>query len=332
MEKGQYIKDILILAEGEILSSIFCRAGLKKKFTRDHSPYLEMLLSDNSGTIKAMMWNKDGISIDEYHEMVKGSQYLRVRGRLERFNNNPQIIISDMGPVGIRKYGPLWKELHKTTRYDIEYLWHKVMKYIKEIEDKDLKTLLLLISTDEKIKSDICSMPAATRIHHSFQGGLIEHIYSVITIIILLKKTKLYRNINWDLLISAAFLHDIGKLYELTAIDQSNDFNYSTMGHMFGHIFIGAMLINKYINKIKGFNENLKIQLIHLILSHHGKLEWGSPVEGKTPEAVLLHSIDHMDAQISHCLETMEKAEGSESEITDRNLSALRKQFYMPKI
>lgn len=324
-KKGLYISELN--EPGDVPHSIFGIEKIEIRQTRNQNEYLDIALCDKTGSINGKMWNCQGISLKE----LSDSGFVEIEGKIEYYNNSPQIIILKLGPIMIDDNDPILKEIIRTTSYDIDFLWYNIERFIRDISDKNLRYLLKNIITDEKIRAFLRIRPAAAKIHHAYAGGLLEHIYNVLCIINALKKSGIYKKINWDLLMTGGILHDLGKIHELCSNKQLSDHKYSKIGLLFGHIFIGSMIINKYINELDGFDENLKMELIHLILSHHGNLEWGSPVEAKTPEAILLHCIDHMDAQLSHCFEMLERSRDTDSDFTDKYQSVLRKQYYKSK-
>jgi 3'-5' exoribonuclease len=179
----------------------------------------------------------------------------------------------------------------KTSERDIDEMKNEFISYIKSIRNDFLHKLLQEIFDEERL-GKFSEHPAGKMWHHSYLGGLIEHTLEIISICDLI--CKFHKEINRDLLITGAMLHDIGKIIE---INSEPGFEYSTEGKLLGHIVIAATMVEKEINKIKNFPDDLRINLLHLILSHQGKLEQASPVVPKTLEAIALYHADELSAK-----------------------------------
>jgi len=169
-----------------------------------------------------------------------------------------------------------------------------LMAFVDQIETACLKNLLHLFFNDETIAALFKKAPAAKGFHHVYIGGLLEHTLSVIRL--LDKINNHYQGINRDLLITGGILHDIGKIYEYS---YDSIFDYSDQGRLIGHIVIGIEMLDKKIAAIEDFPEKLAMELRHLILSHHGTQEFGSPKRPKTLEALIVHFIDDLDAKVN---------------------------------
>ena len=183
---------------------------------------------------------------------------------------------------------------------------------ISKIENVDIKQLLESVFNNETFMEKYSKSPAASSNHHSFGGGLIEHVLSMIKIS--MKVVEMHPELDKDLLIAGCVFHDIGKVNELKA---SVSIEYTTEGNLLGHISIGQKMVNDWIDKLESFPDILKQKIIHMILSHHGEKKWGSPIEPLFPEATALHYIDNLDSSIQHVLQEKEKAGKDDKWIRD---------------
>lgn len=197
------------------------------------------------------------------------------------------------------------------TKKDISQMVSEFKVIISQIEDPDIKRLLEKIF-DVEFLGKYSKAAAASSLHHNFGGGLIEHVLNMIKIAV--SVVERHPELDKELLIAGCILHDIGKVNELKA---TTTIEYTIEGHLLGHITIGQKMINDWIDKLENFPVILKQKILHMVLSHHGKKEWGSPVEPLLPEAIVLHHIDNLDSKIQHALQQKEKASTSDKWIYD---------------
>ncbi len=265
------------------------------KRTKNNKPYLELVLQDKTGQIKGRVFNKKAYNL---FENIETNKVYNIVGKVEEF------------PVNSKKYNILIDKIVLANDFNDEDFIRVIENHdshinyfintIKSLEDKDLKLVLDSLFEDKELFEKFITAPAAKKYHHNYQGGLLVHTNEVIEIC----KTicNLYEDIDKDLLLTGAILHDIGKIetydYETESIEMKPE------GIMLEHLFIGGCLVKEKLNKIDIPHER-KIELIHLILSHHGKVEngWGSCIDPKTPEAIALHHADDMSAKITNSLE-----------------------------
>ena len=183
----------------------------------------------------------------------------------------------------------------------------ELKRVANRIKDPFLYRLVFAFLEDREFASSFMKAPASRRLHHAYIGGLLEHTLSVVRLVERLKGH--YEGVNWDLLLAGAILHDIGKVKELS---YDSSFDYSDEGRLLGHIFLGAEMLQEKIGEIKGFPPRDAMLLKHLILSHHGYYEWGSPKRPKTREAEILHHLDDLDAKVKGISEFMGKRQEGE--------------------
>jgi 3'-5' exoribonuclease len=217
---------------------------------------------------------------------------IKAQGGAVSFRSTVQLSITgvrkvDDSAVDLAEYLPVAKG-------DIDAMFADLMAFVEQIETPCLRQLLHLFFHDGEVAKLFKKAPAAKGFHHVYIGGLLEHTLSVIRL--LDQVTKHYQGINRDLVISGGILHDIGKIYEYT---YDRMFDYSDEGRLIGHIVIGLEMLDARIAAVEGFPEQLAMELRHLILSHHGTQEFGSPKRPKTPEALIVHFIDDLDAKVN---------------------------------
>lgn len=265
------------------------------KRTKNNKPYLELVLQDKTGQIIGRMFDRKAYN---HYDKIELNKVYNIVGKIQEF------------PQYSKKYNIIIDRILISKKYNEEDFVRKLenqdthIKYLTEsindIEDPELKLVLKSVFEDKEIFNKFIQAPAAKKHHHNYKGGLLVHTNEVIEIC----KTiaNIYENINKDLLIAGAILHDLGKIetydYETEMIEIKQE------GIMLEHLFIGGCIIKEKMNNLN-ISDNTRISLIHLILSHHGKVDlgWGSSVDPKTPEAVALHQADDMSAKITKYLE-----------------------------
>jgi 3'-5' exoribonuclease len=257
------------------------------KSTRSGSTFLSLKLTDASGGIEAVMWDVTRPVIDSFaaHDIV------RVLGKVNSSDYGTQIKIDDIKPVSAEDDYQLEHLLPSSPR-DLQEMEAEFDAIRKSITNADLTALLdIIFATDINYRA-FCEAPAAKGVHHNYIHGLLEHTIAVCKISD--KLSELYPEVNHDLLVAGAILHDIGKTLEF---DYTTAIDYSDRGRLFGHIVLGERIISRAIREMDSFPTELELQLIHLVLAHHGEQEYGSPQPPQTLEAFLLHHADNIDAK-----------------------------------
>jgi len=275
------------LREGENISAVFfCKSKISAKSKSDKT-YYSLVLQDKTGTIDAKVW--DLTSGIDYFEP---KDYIAVDGQVTSYNNQLQLNLRRIrrareGEYVVADYMPV-------SPYSIDQMKEALAKVVGTVENPHLKALLDLFFTGEgSVMADFSRHSAAKSVHHAFIGGLIQHSLFVAKTCQFLAGQ--YRVLNHDLLITAALLHDVGKLKEISDFP---DNDYTDEGQLLGHIVIGAMWIGEKIDKIPGFPKKLRDELLHCILAHHGELEFGSPKKPALVEAIALSFADNIDAKM----------------------------------
>jgi 3'-5' exoribonuclease len=270
------------------------RAELKK--TRAGKDYLDLELGDRTGHIAAKRWDAAPDAAQRFRPGV----VIDVEARVDSWKGTPQLSLDRMdehaGPVNLAALLP-------TTPLGIPALWKRLRALHGEISNPWLTKLLAAFLGDADFRKSFCQAPAATHNHHAYVGGLLEHVLSLSEACWRLCDT--YEMLDRDLMLVGVFLHDIGKI---AAYEVSAGFEYTDHGRLTGHITTGVLWLEDRARTIEGFPEPLLEHLRHLILSHHGRQEWGSPVEPMTPEAIALHALDNLDAKLWSCHDAIKRA------------------------
>ncbi len=280
-------KFISQLNGGTAIDEIFLVQNKDLRTTKNGSLYIQAQLSDRTGMVDARMWDAS----TPFFESLGDDSFLRIKGRTEIYQNKIQLIIKQISKtsqedIKLEDYLP-------STENDINEMFSELKKIVDSIKQPHLRNLLNLFLNDKDFCKGLCSAPAAVQYHHAFLGGLLEHTLSVAKLGDII--APLYPELNRDLLICGIILHDIGKISELC---YEKNFHYSDEGQLIGHLISGVLMVEEKAKQINDFPKTLLDLLRHLILSHHGEYEWGSPKLPMTLEALALHYLDNIDAKI----------------------------------
>jgi 3'-5' exoribonuclease len=250
-------------------------------------PYLSLLLGDRTGQVDAKMWD----NVDQVLETFDRDDFVKVKGIVQVFQNRPQITIHNLRKIDVGEIEPA--DYFPSSRRDLGEMWTELRATVAAIGNSHLKALVEALLDDEDVALRYRRAPAAKQIHHAYLGGLIEHVLSLCA----LARTVAahYPNIDYDLLLTGVVLHDIGKIYEL---NYERGFSYSDDGQLLGHMTIALGMVADKLRGLPDFPPRLRTLVEHMILSHHGQLEFGSPKLPQFPEALLLHYLDDMDSKM----------------------------------
>jgi len=279
-------KELLEIKTGEGIDHYFILSKIEERSTKTGKPFLNLELRDKSMVINAKVW-------DGFEEFVKGAEagkIVKVLGQMEEFNNSPQIKVKSIRLTNDNDNVATSDFMPKSSR-NFEVMVKELEKRIEDINNTHLKTLIKKILSGDKYEK-YKHVPAGKAWHHAYVHGLMEHTLEINRICDLM--SDIHPQINRDLLVCGAILHDFGKTEEL---NYETNFDYTDKGKLLGHIVIAAIEIEKVAGTIKDFPNPLKEQLIHLILSHQGKLEQASPIVPKTLEAIALYHADELSAK-----------------------------------
>ncbi len=283
--------DLTELTIGKIVDHFLMIRKIEIRNTKTGKKFLSMELGDKSGNINTNVWN-DTAGFDNIADKGKVGDIIKVSGSIDEFQGIPQIKVSSIRLSIPADNVEVMDFLPRSAR-DPELMIKELLVSIEDISNAHLKELLKNIFSGERIEK-FKTAPAGKSWHHGYIHGLIEHTLEMIKICDLM--CDFHPQINRDLLVSGAMLHDFGKTEELS---YDSAFNYSDKGKLIGHIVICASMVEEETKKIAEFPEELKNLLIHLILSHQGKLEYASPVVPKTVEAIALYQADELSAKVN---------------------------------
>ncbi len=299
----------------EIISDFLITQKSLREGTKDF--YIRLELSDKTGSVPGNIWN-NAKALDEKFEE---GDVLRIKGVVISYKSQIQITVNKIQKLYEEEYN--LADFIETTSKDINKLSDKFFNFIERIKQPELKQLLLNIFEDKEFYTKFAQAPAAKTWHHNYIGGLLEHTVSIATICDFI--SGMYE-VDKDLLIAGALLHDIGKVFEY---DFSRNIDFSVEGRLVGHIPLGDQFVCEKISAINNFPVKLRMKLRHLILSHHGEYEKASARLPQTLEATVLHHVDNLDAQTVGVLQITGKVleEGAEWSEFDR----LNSRYYYLK-
>jgi 3'-5' exoribonuclease len=283
--KDIYLQDI---KPGDKIASSFLVAEKNMAFSQKGSAYLNVRLKDKTGEIDGKVWD-NAMALDQ---VFKKGDIVYMEGRAQTYRNALQISIITVKPCAPEDVDP--SDYLPVSKVNTTAMFQDILAYIDAISSEPIKKLLTAFFYDEKTADLFRRAPAAKGFHHIYLGGLLEHTLSVVRL--LDHAAKHYPQLNRDLLIAGGILHDIGKIYEFS---YDGLIAYSDEGRMIGHLVMGVEMIDKKIEAIPDFPVQLALELRHIILSHHGEFEFGSPKRPKTLEALVIHFMDDLDAKVN---------------------------------
>jgi 3'-5' exoribonuclease len=292
--------------EGDAFVGYLLAQEVAYKTSSRGSEYLDLTLSDSTGRVKAYLW--DIRSIDGEMDLIQPDAFLKIKGAVTSYNSRLQLKLDKVRYAADEEIPDLSNFFPLSARDRSEML-AELDAYIGSIRDPWLQKLVSsMLQNNLGLRDAFAKAPAAKNLHHVFIGGLLEHTLSVAAMAE--KACSHYKGINRDLVIASALLHDVGKTAELS---YERSFGYSDEGNLLGHISIEVQWVQGAISAIEGFPDEMRRQLLHVLLSHHGKLEFGSPVLPKTPEAFLLHYLDDMDVKLDYVFSVIKEDSGGGS-------------------
>jgi 3'-5' exoribonuclease len=311
--------------ENKVITSSFVVAVKQIKPKKSGEPYLALTLADRSGQIEAKMWD----NVDEVLEAFEQDDFVKVKGLINRYKQRFQLTIHKLRKLNEAEID-FADYLPKTTK-DIGQLWQTLANFVATLQDRHLKSLVQAFMADPEIATAYRNAPAAKTLHHAYIGGLLDHVVSLFRSCDLLCKN--YPQINRDLLLTGAFLHDLGKIHELT---YNRSFSYTNRGQLLGHMIIELEMLQAKLALQPDFPPQLKMLVEHLIISHHGQYEFGSPKLPMFPEALMLHYLDDLDSKMEAMRCHFEREAALDSPWTSYNASLGRpllntEKFLSPK-
>lgn len=309
------------LSDGTKFDEVYLASEKQLRPNRQGNLYLQIRLSDKTGSLTAMMWNAN----QKDYDSISNGDFVRVQGSSQVYNGAVQVIAKSVSTVDRNLIDEA--DFVAMDMQAIEDLAEKLATMLRQLENTHLSNLAEAYLIDESFMRKLKAAPAGIKNHHAYRGGLLQHVVDLMELARFVGEK--YEELNADLLVFAAFLHDSGKIEELF---YDRDFGYSDHGQLLGHIVLGVEMLNQKISeseKLSGesFSEELAVQLKHLILSHHGEAEFGSPVVPMTREAITLNLLDCLDARLSSISQMIEDDVNLDSNWTTYNPAIGRKIF-----
>lgn len=311
IEPGESINDIYVVKEPILRSTT--RGDL----------YIAMFLSDRSGQLNGRMWQ----ATETVYKSLPKPGYVHIHGRSELYQNNLQIVVNKITPIAPEKVN-IDYFLARTDK-DVNKMFEEVKEMVSRIKNPQLKALVEEFLSDEQLMEKFVNVPGGVKLHHDYIGGLLEHTHSMMKVGCAI--LPLYPNVQADLVLSGLFLHDIGKTEEL-AYDMT--FSYTDTGQLIGHIVKSVLMINQKADTLR--SKGIEIEqpvldaLEHIILSHHGEYEFGSPKLPATAEAFMVYYIDDLDAKMSQVTSAINDEPGDSNWTAWKN--ALQTKLYRKRI
>jgi len=310
--KDFYIRDCQ-QHENQTITSNFVVAAKQVKNKKNGELYLSVTLADCSGQIQANMWDNVADALNAFNQ----DDFIKVKGMVQKYNGRWQLTIHKLRKLADTEID--YTDYLPKTPKDIDQLWRTLGEFVETIENPWLKKLIQNFMADNTVATAYKNAPAAKTLHHAYVGGLLDHVVSLFTVCDLAVRN--YPQVNRDLLLTGAFLHDIGKIYELT---YQRSIAYTTRGQLLGHMIIELEMLQQKLAEIPSFPDELKIMIEHLIISHHGQYEFGSPKLPMFPEALMLHYLDDLDSKMESMRAQFERESEIETPWTSYNASLAR--------
>ena len=276
------------LLSEQTITSFFLVHEKEVRNTREGRAYLRMELGDRSGTVEARMWDQFEVVAKD----INRDDFVKVQARVEVYRNRPQLSVIQVRiakpeEIDIADYLP-------HTPFDVEKMWADLLGYANSLQNPWLKKLVLQVITEPTTEKCYKRAPAAKVMHHAYMGGLLEHVIGLCGLAKVIAGH--YDELDVDLLLTAAILHDVGKLDELC---YERAIGYTTEGQLLGHIILELETVTRAMDKIEGFPAPLKTVVQHLLISHHGEYEFGSPKLPMIREALVFHYMDDLDSKMA---------------------------------
>ncbi|HXJ91451.1 MAG TPA: HD domain-containing protein [Terriglobia bacterium] len=309
--KERFVAD---LKPGSIVNTTFLVQSWELKKARSGAGYLEVRLQDATGHILGRQWDADGLTFDfDVNDLVQ------VKADIEEFQGVTQLrlcsIAKHVGPADLRDYLP-------RSPNDPEAVYAGLLERLRRMPEGPIRQLLLAVMEDAAIAPQYKVAPAAVLYHHAYLGGLLDHVSSLVGLGD--RVADHYPWLNRELVLAGLILHDLGKIEELR---YEGAFRYSTRGQLLGHIVMALEIVRKKMSSIPGFPETLASQIEHVILAHHGKLEFGSPKEPMFAEALVVHYLDDLDSKLESMRAQYQADRNRPGEWTARNRALGRELF-----
>lgn len=260
---------------------------------RAGGPYLALTIGDRTGEVTALVWD----NVDRIAKLCEPGRVVKILGQVQRYNQRLQVVVrqaealpQDEVDAGL---------FVRSSEVDPDLLWQRLMALVEEVRDQHLRQLLFRVFSDPEVAGLFKVAPAARGMHHAFRSGLLEHTVSMATAA---RELARHYRLHEDMVVAGALLHDLGKIWEL---DLGSSISYTDDGRLIGHLSMEVLFVDRIISELSAFPAEHRRQLLHILLSHHGRYEYGSPRRPKTPEALLVHMIDNLDSKMAGMMEAI---------------------------
>jgi 3'-5' exoribonuclease len=293
------------LQEGDVVNDNFVAVRKDLREQQRGGKFLGMVFKDKTGEIGGILWN----NAESIARLFEPGDVVNVQGNVATYQERLQIRVEQVLPLRDSDFDPAD---YVFTPADADEVWTSFCTLMSNIQNEHLRRLVDSFIADEEFAERFRRGAAGKKWHHAYRGGLLKHCLEMGELIN--GVCAVYTDLDRDLMLAAALLHDVGKLDELT---DDLFIEYTTTGKLLGHLNLGAMLVDKAIQNIPEFPEETRLHLLHCILSHHGTLENGSPVMPKTPEAYAFHQIDNLGAQMDAILRIVEETKDKRGKWSD---------------
>lgn len=309
------------LADGDTVEEVYLLADKQLRANRNAELYLLAQLRDRTGQISGLMWNIR----EEQVARISSGQFVRVRGKVQLYQGNLQMILSHItaeegDQLDLSDFIP-------GATVETDRLLNRLNELLRSIESRPLRSLMECYLNDRGLMEGLARCPAGVKLHHAYHGGLLEHIVNLLETAV--RVVDLYPTVNRDLLIAGVFLHDLGKVREL-GFDTT--FVYTDEGQLLGHLVIGIEMLNEKVafteqSLGESLPDEMLLRIKHMIVSHHGTYEYGSPKLPMTPEAIFLHHLDNLDAKVNEFNSLIASDPNTDSHWTPFNANLGRKLY-----
>lgn len=276
------------IRERDWVDSIFLVREKITAMAKNGKPYLTLKLMDKSGEIEGRVWDR----VEQFAALFERDDFIQVTGKASVYLGKMQLVVQEILPVNERDVD--LADFLPTSPRPLAEMITELQRVVDSLTDASLRALMNALLADEAFMASYCKAPAAKAMHHVYLGGLLEHSLAIVALST--DVSKRYPELDRDLLVVGALLHDVGKIVEL---DYNRSFDYTDAGKLLGHIVLGVELIEARIRTLPDFQPDVALLLKHLILSHHGQYEYGSPKRPKTIEAIILNYLDDLDSKIN---------------------------------
>jgi 3'-5' exoribonuclease len=298
----RWVKD---LKPGTEIDEIYVVRSKDVRQRRGGGSYLSLTLGDRTGEVTGLVWE----NVERVGKLCDVGQAVQIHGQVQRYNQRLQVVVRGVEPLTASEVDPTL--FVRASEIDPDILWQRLIAMVEEVADPHLKQLLFRVLSDPEVADRLRIAPAARGMHHAFRSGLLEHTVSMATTARTLAR---HYRLHDDMVVAGALLHDLGKVWELE-IDSSIE--YTDDGRLLGHLAMEVLYVDRMIGELPSFPAEHRRHLLHILLSHHGEYEFGSPRRPKTPEALIVHMADNLDSKMAGMLEAIGAGGGDEDAWSD---------------